>query len=269
MSCESKLITIATHLEEIDEYIKSEAELIAELQDVVDNIPSDSNGSYDEGFVDGRQAEYDAFWDAYQKNGTRGDYQYAFTNEGWNDDTFKPKYNIVLKAGYGGTNMFWGFNGTDIAKSLEESGVILDTSICQYFQGMFQNAKCNRVPTLDFSKAYANSSGALSYIFSGSQIETIDKIIVAEGGMFNNSFNNCSNLTNVIFEGIISTNGLNLQWSTKLSKASIESIINCLSTNTSGLSITLSKTAVDNAFTNNEEWESLIATKENWTINLI
>jgi hypothetical protein len=67
--------------------------------------------------------------------------------------------------------------------------------------------------------------------------------------------------------GTVSVSGLNLQWSTKLSKASITSIINCLSSTTSGLSITLSKTAVDNAFTA-EEWAALENTKHNWTIAL-
>ena len=54
---------------------------------------------------------------------------------------------------------------------------------------------------------------------------------------------------------------------TKLTKASLTSIINGLSAETSGLTVSLSKTAVNNAFTD-EEWATLIATKSNWTISL-
>jgi hypothetical protein len=70
-------------------------------------------------------------------------------------------------------------------------------------------------------------------------------------------------------------------WSTSLSKESITSIINALSDSTSGFSVTFSKQAVDNAFgyviddyewfdgTNSAEWKALVATKPNWTINLV
>ena len=69
---------------------------------------------------------------------------------------------------------------------------------------------------------------------------------------------------------------VNMQWS-PLSKDSIISIINALSTATSDLPITLSITAVNNAFetspgaadgSTSEEWTALIATKPNWTISL-
>ena len=42
----------------------------------------------------GRKAEYDAFWDEYQQNGTRTNYTAAFRT-GWNDKIFRPKYNLV------------------------------------------------------------------------------------------------------------------------------------------------------------------------------
>jgi hypothetical protein len=60
---------------------------------------------------------------------------------------------------------------------------------------------------------------------------------------------------------------IDFYWCTKLTKASITSIINGLSADTSELTVTLSKTAVNTAFTD-EEWATLIATKPNWTISL-
>ena len=60
-----------------------------------------------------------------------------------------------------------------------------------------------------------------------------------------------------------------MQWSTKLNKESITSVINRLSSGANGLTVTLSLTAVNNAFEGGRdgtEWQTLIATKPNWTI---
>ena len=228
----------------------------------------------------GGKGFYDEFWDAYQNNGKRNNYQYAFANEGWNDTTFKPKYDIVLHKGYTASNMFTICGITDISAALERQGVKLDTSKCGYFSGMFQNSKSvTRIPVIDFSSAheYANSLG---YVFYGCTAEAIDKIIINEQTVFVNasSFNSCANLKNVIFEGTLGQNGLNLQWSKQLSRASITSVINALSSTTSGLTVTLSLAAVQKAFetsegandgNNSDEWNTLIATKNNWTISLV
>ena len=42
-----------------------------------------AQGGYTEGFDAGRQAEYDAFWDTYQLNGTRTEYRSAFSYYGF------------------------------------------------------------------------------------------------------------------------------------------------------------------------------------------
>ena len=59
---------------------------------------------------------YDTFWDTYQQNGKRTNYQYAFSGKGWNDTTFKPKYDISV-SGNGG----WMFAGSQI-KDFENMG---------------------------------------------------------------------------------------------------------------------------------------------------
>lgn len=61
--------------------------------------------------------------------------------------------------------------------------------------------------------------------------------------------------------------------SSKLTKTSLTSIINGLSSEVTGQTLALSRTAVDNAFgldTNDGsyEWDTLIAPKDNWTITL-
>ena len=107
----------------------------------------------------------------------------------------------------------------------------------------------------------------------------IQKLGVVANQGFTNTFNNCRSLTEIRFDGEIGQGGLDLHWSTKLSKESIESIIDALSDTTSGLSITLSMAAVDNAFydpdgedvigSTSSAWAWLLDTKPNWTISLV
>ena len=100
----------------------------------------------------------------------------------------------------------------------------------------------------------------------------------SNGTNFSNMFYSCSALTNLTIAGSINTSGMNLKSATKLSKASITSVVNALSASASGKSITFSKTAIDSAFETSsgaadgspsDEWLNLIATKSNWTISLI
>jgi hypothetical protein len=99
-------------------------------------------------------------------------------------------------------------------------------------------------------------------------LQTIDKVIVNNATTYTDWFVRCDALREIRFEGTIAKGGMNLQWSTKLSRESIEDIINHLSSTTSGLAITFSKTAANSAFTT-EEWNALAATKSNWTISLV
>ena len=90
----------------------------------------------------------------------------------------------------------------------------------------------------------------------------------------------CTNVSNVFFECAAledvefmpNTINISIMFTscTKLTKASLTSIINGLSADASGLTVSLSKTAVNNAFggTESAEWLALVATKPNWTISL-
>lgn len=225
-----------------------------------------AKADYDEVYEAGKKSEYDAFWYAYQKE-VAWSCNGAFSGVKWTPNTFKPKYDI--KDFESAQNMFWASNmALDLVELLEELGVVLDFSSAKSVSSAFAYSKFTRLGVLDFSKATI----ATGVFVGASNLVTIDKIIVSANTQINTWFNNCDKLENVIFEGETGQNGLNLQWSSKLSKASIESVINTLSTTTSGLSVTLSKTAVNNAFTGGStgsEWLNLIATKNNWTINLI
>lgn len=215
----------------------------------------------------GGKSSYDEFWDTFQMNGTRAQYDNAiFGGSSWYDARFKPKYDIKITGN--ANQVFVNSKIQDFKGCIQRAGINFTFDGITSAQNMFQYSQINNLPSMDFSKA--TSGWALSGAFeSCTYLKSIDKIIVSESTTFraDNTFYGCKALEDIIIEGTLGTNGLDLHWSTKLSKASIESIINALSTTTSGLTVTLSQTAVNNAFTTSE-WQALEATKTNWTISL-
>lgn len=148
----------------------------------------------------GIQTEYDRFWDALQGNGDGAiDYRYRFFY--WSNDAYNPKYPIY--------------------------------STKSSMQSCFQNARIlDTLVDIDLSKTV----NAQSFFASCSYMHTIRKLIVAETTNLSGIFQSCPALENVTVEGTIGSNGVNLQWSTKLSHESLMSIINCLQDKTSDTS---------------------------------
>lgn len=210
----------------------------------------------------GKKAEYDKFWDIFQENGNKTHYSYAFAGYGWTPDIFHPKYNMTPQ--YTSSMFFQTNMEIDLVQHLEECGITLDTSKSLQLGSMFYNTRFTRVGVIDCR----GSTAALTNLCAYSRyLQTIDKLIVSAVHTWVGAFVNCSALENVTFEGVIGA-AIDFKDCTKLSKASITSIINALSTTTSGLTITLSKVAKEAAFTT-DEWAALIATKSNWTISLV
>ena len=216
-------------------------------------------------FEAGKQAEYDKFWDKYQNNGTRGNYSYAFgadsaDDNGWDDELFKPKYDIIAN---GASYMFRYSKITNLKQILIDCGVKFIPNTTTFYY-TFHASAITHIPDLSSAEA-KNCQNA----FNGcADLVSIDKLKVIETCVFDAAFIGCTSLENLIIEGVIGTSSFNVRYSPKLSKASITSIINVLSTTTSGLTVTLSKTAKEAAFTT-DEWAALIATKTNWTISLV
>jgi hypothetical protein len=227
----------------------------------------------------GMQREYDNFWDVYQQNGNRTMYNNAFASAGWTKDNFKPKYNIKPTNAY---MMFYDATNLDVdlVEVCENQGITMDFSACtnfNYFSSVgYAGNKIRRFGVID---ARANANNLNNNIFTSSNVQTIDELIVNENNKYaTGTFGNCKALENLKITGTIGQNNFNVSSSTKLSKASIVSIVNALSTTTSGLSITLSKTAVNSAFatttggtdgSTSAEWTALVATRSNWTISLV
>lgn len=221
----------------------------------------------DKAFTEGQQAERDAFWDIYQQNGERTVYNNAFSGYGWTDETFKPKYDMRPISA---TQMFHSTQITNLKQILDKCGVVLDFSNCTGFTYTFQQSKITHIGVIDTRKC-----GNLNYFMTEAKFVYIEKIILKDDGsqsfMSGYSFSVCRVLEHIIFEGVIGKNGLDLHWSTKLDADSLKSIIDCLSTTTTGLTVTLPATAQSNydAVYGSGAWEELVATKSNWTIALL
>ena len=199
-------------------------------------------------FEAGKKAEYDALWDELQNYGQPKSYANAFSFYLWNDKTYNPKYPFKIA---NCNAMFSGNTG------------ITDTKVPLDFRG---------------------NKGQIYYVFENAKnLVTINKIILDETNQtFSRWFNNCTSLKNITFEGTIGKN-IDFQYSPLLSKASIENIVSCLSTTATGQTLTLSLTAVNNAFetssgaadgSTSQEWINLITPKSNtydglWTITLV
>lgn len=234
---------------------------------------------FDEVYEAGKQAEYEAFWDAYQENGNRTDYRHAFAGKGWTAEIFKPKYDIRPKAD--GSYMMFYFSeiSGDLVQMLEDCDVYLDFSgVNVWAQYTFCQSKITRLGIIDLHNATV-----LASTFSGTPLHTIDELVVSKTTRFDGAFNDCVDLENLTISGTIGQSGLNLQWSTKLSEASIRSIIYHLdlTEGSPARSITLSLTAVNKAFETSEgandgadsdEFNNLCASARafgNWTISLV
>lgn len=252
------------------------AEELKEITSVTNTGPI-----YDRGYADGHNAgafdERSKTWDMLQNYGKVTQYNYAFFRRAL--DNFYPKYDIKP------TNADYMFRDTlgettvepfDLAARLEECGVSMDFSQCTAGYYIFYSTPFTRLPVIDLSNL-----NALTMTFrSNPHLHTIDKVILKNDGSqsVNNPFTDCKELVNIIIEGVIGQNGFNFGYSTKLSHDSIVSVINALSSATTGLSIVLSLSSVMSAFETAEglndgntsaEWSALVATKPNWTISIV
>lgn len=243
-------------------YQEGKAEAYAEVESVNAELETALNGG-----DTGGKGYYDEFWDEFQANGARSNYNFGFGGIGWTDQTFKPKYNI--RPNYACIGMFYYCAVTDLEARLRELGITLDLSDNANYSTLFFGASCTVIPEVKFSSAATTLSEAFAYCRF---LHTVRKIVLSDGFKvnMNTSFNACYALENIEFEGIIPAN-ISFKDSTKLTKASITSIMEHLSTTASGQTATFSKTAVETAFgsTTGAEWTALKATRSNWTISLV
>ena len=216
---------------------------------------------YDAGFEKGQQAEYDRFWDAYQQNGNRTDYQTAFSGVGWTAESFKPKYNIAPQSAY---MMFRNSRiEVDLPALLASLGVTMNTSKCVNFQYAFFGSRFTRLGEINVTGIGAATP--LSNTFeSCSYLHTIDKFVCVEQNRFaTNTFASCKVLENITFDGTIGTS-INFAQSPVLSADSVQSIIDHLKDLTGQTAQTLTFHATVGGNVTQEQKDAVSA--KNWTL---
>ena len=218
----------------------------------------------------GKKAEYEARWNAIHNSLSNWGCRNAFAGASWTNETFRPTHDIYVDDAY----MLFRHSriAVDLPALLEELGVQITFVPGTAMQYTFYGTQFTRLGVFDFSDCYY-SNGCFS---DSLELVTIDKIICNKNTKFSDAFDWLYALENIRFDGELAKDGLNLQDCEKLSKASLESIVNVFST-TASFSATLSKAAVDKAFetsagandgSTSPEWLELVATRPNVTILL-
>lgn len=249
-----------------------------------------------QGIEEGKKNAYDEFWDDFQQNGNRDTYIACF-GTGWTAETFKPKYQIKpIRAGYMFFNN-WGEkikipDFVEFADNLareqgktpethpdmfDENGhyMLLDFSRCTNCIYLLPALQSPHFGTLDFRSA----ESMMSVFYSHSQdqyygVRRIDKFISSAITAFDNStFQNATFLTDITMSGVVAKS---INFGTcPLNKASIISVVNVLSSSTTGQTVTFKKTAVNTAFginvddasTFTDEFKALRNSKASWTFS--
>lgn len=236
--------------------------------------PSNFADKISEVFETGKKSEYDEFWNAYQQNGMKTNYGYAFAQ--WNKNTFQPKYNMNPTAA---PHMFYGFNQDRSVESLPDllknNNITIDFSKCKGFMYFGTYSYIS-----DFGFIDCSGATNLNHMFNIAQrLDTVSLKLKDDGSQsFNSTFDACTRLVNITIEGVI---GKNISFSecASLSKSSIISIVCALSATTSGLTVTFKKAAINNAFgididdestyPEGSEYYNLRNSKSNWTFNYV
>ena len=251
-----------------------------------------------DGIEQGKKDAYDEFWDDFQESGNRDTYIACF-GTGWTAETFKPKYQIKpIRAGY----MFFNNWGEKIAipdfvefadnlaaeqgktpqthpDMFDENGHynLFDFSRCTNCIYLLPGLQSPHFGTLDFRSAESMTS--VFYSHSQDQyygVRRIDKFISSAITAFDNStFQHATFLTDITMSGVVAKS---INFGTcPLNKASIISVVNVLSSSTTGQTVTFKKTAVNTAFGINvddastypvgSEFYNLRNSKSNWTFS--
>jgi hypothetical protein len=161
-----------------------------------------------DGIAEGKKSQYDEFWDSFQDNGERTDYEMTFRKSGWNDITFNPKHNMRPK---NATSMFQGCAIVDLEGILSRNGVVLDFSQCTKTRmALYWCTVLETVPVIDTTATLDDSSsGDLYYLFGASEkLKSIRKLILKQSGnqFLTGLFSGCVCLEEVYIEGVIGQN---------------------------------------------------------------
>ena len=227
-----------------------------DLDDVFEAGKAQGGGGYD--------------WENIQLGGTRVDYRYMFGGYSWNDDNFKPIYDIDMRYG---EYAFTYSKITNLKAILEKQNVKFDLSRNNNnVVRMFAFATITHIPD-----SMLNGVNDLNYFLANAK-NLIDAgtITLKDTGTqtFNSCFQNCESLEEIRLNGVVGQD-FDIHWSKLLTAESLNSIMTHLSTISTGKTLTLPayatvKATYDDASAYGEgAWDAIVAEKSNWTIAYI
>lgn len=197
-----------------------------DLQKIAENVPLV--------YAAGQRDASGLFWDEFQQNGTRTNYQYAFAGAGFNDNLFPPKYGIpTITVNNTGRYMF--VNNTVVTE-------------------------------INFPLSFSASNNA-GVFANASNLVTISSLTVSSNVNMTDWFNGCASLVNLTIDGTIGSN-VDLSAAGSLSVVSVKSVLSHLSSSGSGRTVSFAS-AIQSAVEADAEAATLIATAQanGWTIS--
>lgn len=235
-----------------------------------------STASYENGhgvgYDEGKQSEYDKFWDNFQNSGERTRYNSAFGGQ-WTAEIWKPKYPIRP------TNVYMMFFSNDADRLVipdlvdfcEENNIVLD------FGNAYGNATyalaalhTNHFGILDFSCKDTSKTINLTNLFYSHNntlgVQCIDEFISSERTIYaTTTFQGAAYLEEVKFSGVIDAGNFNVSNCTLLTHDSLISIINALK-DYSGTTTTKAATLGSANLAKLSDTEKAIATQKGWSL---
>lgn len=211
------------------EKFKEIADNIREKTGTTDLIkPSEFASKIADVYEAGKQAEYDAFWDAFQKNGTRTNYDYTFRR--WENGFYNPKYPITIASGIA------SYNATNITDTKVPIVVSTPTMTTTFANSVYLVT----IPILDVSSVTTS---------------------------FDRIFSSCNKLANLTIVGTINANGFVVSDCKNLTHDSLMSIITALADKTQDTSGTewVCTLGTDN-LNKLTDAEKAVATEKGWIL---
>jgi hypothetical protein len=176
---------------------QGKAEAYGEIQDLNAELEQTLYGT-----DTGGKSYYDEWWDLRQNYGNEEGVNYEYAFYMFPNELFNPKYDFIFGTDYSANSTFSYSTITDIQKD------------CY------------------FSMPNPSVYGANSIFARCKKLVNARTLHCPSGLKWNNyAFRECESLVEIRFAGVIDTDSLNLQWSTKLSHDSLMSIINTLKDN--------------------------------------
>lgn len=211
---------------------------------------------YAEGYLAGKQAEYDRFWDSYQNYGNRKDYQNCFSGEGWTEELFKPKYDVISTSAY---MLFRQSGFKDLGAAIRNSGkrVAISNSILQFtFQ---QSLQLEVIEGIEILTPLVSTTSAFA---SCPKLRKIQTLPIAENAT-SLDFSNIPALEEISFSGVLPVS-FSFAQSPNLTAESVQNIIDHLKDLTGQTSkrVQFHSTVITNL---TDAQASAIAAK-NWTL---